>query len=263
MSNQTDNIRLVWKALNALTKYFSCKQNIPSTLTAEVFNDHLLSLAKTLTKTLGGGGGGEEYQCSDELKNLCTKRLKFDDTFIIPEITAYEVGKYVSSVGSKNTSGCDGISNKIIMLSLPDIVQHLTYVYNLCINHSCFPSDLKTAKVVPLPKTKDLNNVNNYRPISVLTSVSKPLEKHMHKHLLKYLDRFNLIHTHQSGFRPQHSCQSALTCLVDRLLSSINDSKLNGAVFLDLKKAFDLIDHQILLKKMKTYQLSGNAIQFF
>ena len=58
VSNQTDNTRLVWKALNALTKNFSCKQNIPSTLTAEVFNDHFLSLAKTLTKTLQGGGGG-------------------------------------------------------------------------------------------------------------------------------------------------------------------------------------------------------------
>ena len=57
--------------------------------------------------------GVVEYQCFDELKNFCTKRLKFDDTFIIPEITASEVGKYV---GSKNTSGCDGISNKIIML---------------------------------------------------------------------------------------------------------------------------------------------------
>ena len=148
------------------------------------------------------------------------------------------------------------------MLSLPYIVQPLTYVYNLCINHSCFPSDLKTAKVIPLQKAKDLTDINNYRPISVLSSISKPLEKHVHKHLLKYLDRFNLIHTHQSGFGPQHSCQSALTCLVDRLLSSLNDSKLNGVVFLDLKKAFDLID-QILLKKMKTYQLSDNAIQFF
>ena len=150
------------------------------------------------------------------------------------------------------------------MLSLPYIFQHITYVYNLCINHNCFPSDLKTAKVVPLPKAKDLTDINNYRPISVLSLISKPLEKHVYKHLLKYLDRFNLIHTHQSGFRPQHSCQSALTCLVDRLLSSINDSKLNGVVFLDLKKAFDLIDHQILfIFKLKTYQLSNNTIFFF
>ena len=200
VSKQTDNTCFVWKAMNALSK----NTYIPSTLTAQVFNDHFLSLAKTLTKTLQRGH--EQYQCSDELKNFCTKRLKFDDTFIIPEITTYEVGKYVSSVGSKNTSGCDVISNKIIMLSLPYIVQHLTYVYNLCINHNC--SDLKTAKVVPLPKAKDLTDINNYRPISVLSSISKPLEKHVHKHLLQYLDRFNLIHAHQSGFRPQHSCQS-------------------------------------------------------
>ena len=85
----------------------------------------------------------------------------------------------------------------------------------------------------------------------------------MHKHLLNYLHRLNLIHAHHSGFGPQHSCQSAITCLVDRLLSSINDSNLNGVVFLDIKKAFDLIDHQILLKKMKTYRLSDNAVQAF
>ena len=76
----------------------------------------------------GWGGGGEQYQCSDELKNFCTKRLKFDDTFIILEVTANEVGEYVSSVGSKQSSGCDGISDKITLLSLPYIVQHLTYV---------------------------------------------------------------------------------------------------------------------------------------
>ena len=114
------------------------------------------------------------------------------------------------------------------MLSLPYIVQHLTHVHNLCINH--------------------LTDINNYCPISILSSMSKPLEKHVHQHLLKYLDRFNVIHTHQSGFRPQHSCQSTPTCLVDRLLSSINDSKLNGGVFLDLKNAFDYL---ILLRKKK------------
>ena len=110
------------------------------------------------------------------------------------------------------------------------------------------------AKVVPLPKAKDLNDINNYCPISVLSSISKPLEKHVHKQLLKYLDRFNLIHTHQSGFRLQHSCQSALTCVVDRLLSSINDSKLNGVVFLDLRFKTESLYVTFSTKMLKSFR---------
>ena len=109
MSNQTDNTCLIWKALDALTKYFSCKQNIPNILTVEVFNDHFLSLAKTLTKTLQRGD--EKYQCFDVVKNFCRKRLKFDDTFIIPEITrgtpvSSRTGSYaLPSVSAAGLSG--------------------------------------------------------------------------------------------------------------------------------------------------------------
>lgn len=262
VSAQTDNTSLIWKALNVLSKRSSSsRRNMPNTHTAEAFNDHFLSVARTLTKSLQRNS--ELYKCSDELKNFCSNRLNTYDTFSIPDITVYEVGKYISSIGRKGTSGCDGFSNTILMLSLPFIVQHLTYVYNLCLKQNCFPSTFKTAKVIPLPKSKDLTDMNNFRPISILSSLSKPLEKHVHRHLLKYLDRFNLIHVYQSGFRPKHSCQTALTCFIDRLLSSINDSDLTGVVFLDLKKAFDLVNHNILINKLKTYQLSDNAVQFF
>ena len=77
-------------------------------------------------------------------------------------------------LAAKNTSGRDGINNRIILISLPYIVQHLTYVYNLCIKHNCFSSNLKTTKVTPDPKAKGLTDINNYRPISVLSPLSKP-----------------------------------------------------------------------------------------
>ena len=124
----------------------------------------------------------------------------------------------------------------------PYIVQYLTVGYNLCIKHDCFPSNLKTAKVIPLTKAKDLTYINTYRPFKDLSSLSKPLYKHIQRHLLKYLEKFSLIHEHQSGFRPKNSCQTALICFVGRLLSAVNDSDLTGVVFLDLKKTFDLVD---------------------
>ena len=94
---------------------------------------------------------------------------------------------------------------------------------------------MKTAKVFLFPKVKDLKDINNYRSMSVLFSLSKPMEKPVDKHLRKYLEKFNLIHEHQKGFRPKYSCQTALTDFVDRLLSSVNDLHLTGVVFLDLK----------------------------
>ena len=142
MSSQTDNTSLIWKALNALTKTsFSNEHTIPNTFTAEVFRKHFLSLAETLTRTFRQDGG--EYQCSEGLQNFCINRLKSHDAFSISEITVYKVGNYISSVGSRNTSGCDWNSNRMNLVSLPYLVQHLTYVYNLCFKRSCLPSDLK------------------------------------------------------------------------------------------------------------------------
>ena len=137
----------------------------------------------------------------------------------------------------------------ILKIALPFIVEPLTYFYNLCIDKHTFPNLLKEAKVIPLPKTKDTSQPQNLRPISLLPVLSKPLEKHIHKHMYQHLDKHNLLHKYQSGFRPKHSCQTALIKLINNWLDAINKKEITGAVFLDFKKAFDLVNHNILLKK--------------
>ena len=145
--------------------------------------------------------------------------------------------------------GPDNINSMMLKLALPYAVESLTYIYNLCIQQNIFPSALKAAKVIPLPKTKDLTDPNTFRPISLLSIESKPLEKHIHKYLILFIEDHNLLHPFQSGFRCHHSCHTALIRLCDTWLSAINKTQVAGAVFLDLKKAFDLVDHSILLKK--------------
>ena len=112
------------------------------------------------------------------------------DPFVIPYLSVLELDKYMSRLeNKKKSSGLDGISNQLLKLSLPYIIDSLTCVFNLCIEKNIFPSELKKAKVVPLPKSTDKTNPTNYRPTSLLFVLSKLLEKHVHIYLNDYLEK--------------------------------------------------------------------------
>ena len=229
---------------------------IPSNLSPDTFNSHFLSVSDILQKHT------TQYTSSDKLKEYCKTKIPEHKSFKIPPIAVHEVSKYISQISTKKSAGIDGISGFILKLSLPFTIETLTYIYNLCINSGTFPSDLKVAKVIPLPKTKDLTNTNNYRPISILSIISKPLEKHIHSHLFTYLNELELLHPLQSGFRPGHSCHTALANMTNKWLIGVNNSMMTGAVFLDLRKAFDLIDHNILLDKLFLYLKNTDTVSF-
>ena len=125
------------------------------------------------------------------------------------------------------------------------------------------PSEFQKAKVIPLPKTRDHKNLNDYRPISLLSVLSKLLESHVHKHLDTYLETRGLFHPLQSGYRRKHSCNTVLARLTVSWLSAVNRSDPSGDVFLDLKKAFDLLDHRISLSKLCVYLNSSDTLPFF
>ena len=126
-----------------------------------------------------------------------------------------------------------------------------------------FPTAFKRAKVIPLPKTKTIStDLNDYRHISILSVLTKPLERHIHKHLTDFLETHQLFHSFQSGFRCGHSCQAAVTRFTDTWLSAFNNRQQSGAVFLDFCKALDLVHHNIILKKLSTYNLSIANIAF-
>ena len=169
----------------------------------------------------------------------------------------------LASLDPKKATGIDGISAKFLKLSSHVLARPLTKILNLSIITGIFPEMLKKAKVNPIFKRGDKSDKANYRPISILPVLSKILKRHICDHLKVYLNTFGLIYERQSGFREYHSCETALTAIVDDWITAIDNNEIVGTIFLDLSKAFDLVNHEILLIKLKYYQVSNNTISWF
>ena len=155
------------------------------------------------------------------------------------------------------------IGPRLLKLAAPFIADEITSIYNHSVTNSVFPSKWKEAKVAPLHKNGPLEEINNYCPISILPVLSKVLEKHVHESLSEFLHQHKLLHKTQSDFRAQHSCETALTNMIDLWLNAIDNGKMIGTVLVDFKKAFDLVDHQILLNKLEIYGIKDEALQWF
>ena len=136
-------------------------------------------------------------------------------------------------------------------------------ILNLSITTGIFPDSFKKAKITPCFKKGDKSDMSNYRPISVLPLLSKLLERHVADNLKSYLNEYDLLYERQSGFRANHSCETALTAIIDDWITAIDNNEIVGTVLLDLSKAFDLVSHNLLLEKLQQYQLSAVSLQWF
>ena len=164
------------------------------------------------------------------LKQYCTERIR-DKGKPVPFMTVSGVFKSLCQLKQSSTKCTDGIDRKILRLSANFIADTITYIYNLIIEKNKFPKVFEEAKVIPLYKCGDKSQPSNYRPISILSVLSKPVERHINEHIMNHFHISDLLHKNQSGFRLNHSCHTALTELTNTWLSEINLNKLCGALF--------------------------------
>ena len=166
--------------------------------------------------------------------------------------------------GFKNKNSCDinDISMSTIKKVFELLVEPFVYICNLSFNTGTFPDNMKIAKVIPLYKSGCKNIFSNYRPVSLLPQFSKVLEKLFNKRLDSFITKHNILSKCQYGFRSNRSTSMALIELLEKLTNSIDDKKLTVGVFIDLKKAFDTIDHKLLLKKLEFYGVRGLVLKW-
>lgn len=196
---------------------------------------------------------------------------KIDDTltnnpnnisFQIFPSTHFEVKDIITNLKNKNSTGYDDVNQKIVIKVAESIAEILSDIANSSFRTGIFPAELKIAKVTPIFKSGVKTLEMNYRPIANLPVFAKIIEKLMFKRIINYLDKFEMLSIYQFGFREKSSTFMPIQNLVDIITENLESNKHTIGIFLDLTKAFDVLDHKILIKKLNYYGFKGLPLKW-
>ncbi|CAH2086476.1 unnamed protein product [Euphydryas editha] len=218
----------------------------------EVVNKFFTNIGKSLAEKIDQANTTHQY-------NLVTNL----SSFVFLNTDPKEVHTVISQLKTTSAPGYDNIPTSFLKLAGLEVAPIISHLVNLCFAKGVFPTQLKESIITPIYKNGATDDVSNYRPISVLPSISKVIEKLINSRLKNYLNKFNLLSASQFGFRTGRSTVDAVEALTSVIIDHLDGRGKCLTVFLDLKKAFDTVSFPILLQKLERIGIRGAALNLF
>ena len=264
INNTSNNIKQTWKLINEVINKRNSKPKFHSkfqyrnkeisdpTEIANKFCSYFTSVGKNLADQIPSSSVSPKRYLQGNVR---------ESIFFTPA-TTQEIIDISRTFQSGKAPGYDGIKITTVKQSIYHICEPLTYIINLSLSSGIVPNNMKVARVIPIYKKEDPSLFSNYRPISILPCFSKFLERIIYNRISDFVNKKDILYMHQYGFRKNHSTCLAMLHLIDNITSSLDRKELVMGIFLDLSKAFDTVDHEILFDKLYFYGIRGIALDW-
>lgn len=247
------NAKSTWSALSQLNIVNKCRKHLPNNFHYDIDD---------INKYFGNvGANGVGSSVAKTYISRYDRGSAFGPLFDFHTVNRDDILLYFDRIKSKAV-GLDGISSEMLRLVILCLLDHITLIINKAITTHTFPDKWKEAVVLPLPKVSNPTGLSQLRPISILPTLSKILEMIMAAQISEFVQKNDIIPASQSGFRANHSTTTALWNISDDILKNIDEKKVSCLILLDYSKAFDTVDHLLLVKKLKYFGFSSCAAGF-
>ena len=260
-----NDIKHTWKGIKSIISNCNSNSSVPNCISynnttitdpkliANTFNRYFCSIAQNIQSNIKFSFRDFDYYLGDV----------FEKSFFISPTDCFEIADIISNLSSDKSDGPNGLPTKIMQLLKNEISPILANLFNQSFSHGVFPSILKTAKVIPIHKKLSKLSCSNYRPISILSNIDKIIERLMHKRLYNFVEENQIVYPLQFGFRKNFSTTLALLSLTEEIQQEMDKGRFGCGIFIDFQKAFDTVDHNILVKKLDHYGIRGVSNSWF